>query len=226
MGIAHYPEHGTDAETLLQRADVAMYMAKDERSGPRLLRPRERPPRPRTAWRSWASCGGPSATTSSCCTTSPRSTCGPAEVSGVEALVRWHHPIRGLLAPDGVRPARRARRAHAPAHPAGCSIARSASAARGATEGIELRVAVNLAVPSLLDVQLAEDVARLLAQARGARRTCSSSRSPRARVMTDPERAIAKLRGAERHGRAPRRSTTSAPATRRCRTCGACRSTS
>ncbi|QBC42719.1 hypothetical protein C1H71_03560 [Iodobacter fluviatilis] len=29
MGAAQYPEHGSDAETLLKRADIAMYHAKE-----------------------------------------------------------------------------------------------------------------------------------------------------------------------------------------------------
>ena len=33
IGVALFPEHGHDAETLLQRADVAMYQAKHRRSG-------------------------------------------------------------------------------------------------------------------------------------------------------------------------------------------------
>jgi diguanylate cyclase len=33
IGVALFPEHGDDAETLLQRADVAMYQAKRRRSG-------------------------------------------------------------------------------------------------------------------------------------------------------------------------------------------------
>jgi len=33
MGLALYPDHGTDAETLLRRADIALYEAKDEHRG-------------------------------------------------------------------------------------------------------------------------------------------------------------------------------------------------
>ena len=33
VGAALFPEHGNDADTLLQRADVAMYVAKKDHSG-------------------------------------------------------------------------------------------------------------------------------------------------------------------------------------------------
>src|SRR6185295_13195700 len=33
IGIALFPEHGADARTLLRRADVAMYSAKQKQSG-------------------------------------------------------------------------------------------------------------------------------------------------------------------------------------------------
>jgi hypothetical protein len=36
----------------------------------------------------------------SSCTTSRSWTCAPAQITGVEALVRWNHPTRGLMRPD------------------------------------------------------------------------------------------------------------------------------
>ena len=60
----------------------------------------------RPAAHAWRSCGRrSSATTSSRCTCSRRSTWRTAGVVGAEALVRWHHPTRGLLSPAELLPA-------------------------------------------------------------------------------------------------------------------------
>jgi diguanylate cyclase (GGDEF)-like protein len=39
IGIVLFPDHGEEAETLIRRADVAMYQAKDKRQGPALFEP-------------------------------------------------------------------------------------------------------------------------------------------------------------------------------------------
>src|SRR5439155_24707261 len=41
IGIAFAPQHGDDAKTLLQRADVAMYAAKGTRTGGRVYQPED-----------------------------------------------------------------------------------------------------------------------------------------------------------------------------------------
>ena len=49
IGVALYPDHGRDAETLLRRADVAMYVAK--RAAPAMpSTPRTRTPTAPPAW--------------------------------------------------------------------------------------------------------------------------------------------------------------------------------
>src|SRR5439155_15056183 len=39
IGIATFPEHGTDADTLLRHADVAMYQSKEAHSGAGIYSP-------------------------------------------------------------------------------------------------------------------------------------------------------------------------------------------
>ena len=100
IGVSIYPEHGDDVDTLMQRADVAMYQAKSKNS---LFEVYDEPqdeydPRRLTPGRRAA----PRASTSASCrsSTSRRPMLANGDVEGVEALVRWQHPERGLLPPD------------------------------------------------------------------------------------------------------------------------------
>ena len=190
VGVAHHPEHGSDAETLLQRADVAMYMAKEERSGHAFYAPESDPDDPNRL----ALVGELRRAISDdelVLHYQPKIDLRTDEVSGVEALVRWVHPIRGLLAPMEFVPL---------VEHAGLMrpltlwvLDRALGQCRAwREEGIDLRVAVNLAVPSLLDVQLAAEVARLLAK-HGVPAHLLELEITESSVMTDPKRAIAKL---------------------------------
>ena len=114
VGIAIFPEHGADADTLLRRADVALYLSKDAHApclylagagslltgaaraglGP-AARARER----RRARRLLPAAGRPA----------------HGHIVRAEALVRWQHPTRGLLRTGRLPAARRAHRPDAPA---------------------------------------------------------------------------------------------------------------
>jgi diguanylate cyclase (GGDEF)-like protein len=190
VGIAHYPEHGADAEILLQRADVAMYIAKDQRSGHALYSPENDPYDPNRL----ALVGELRRAISDdelVLHYQPKIDLQTNAVSGVEALVRWRHPVRGLLAPMEFVPLAEHT---ALMRPLTLWVLDHALAQSRAwrEQGLELRVAVNLAVPSLLDAQLGDDVARLLAK-HDVPAHLLELEITESSIMTDPQRAIAKL---------------------------------
>ena len=190
VGVAHYPEHGADAEVLLQRADVAMYLAKRERSGHALYAPERDPYDPNRL----ALVGELRRAISDdelVLHYQPKIDLRTNQVSGVEALVRWAHPVRGLLAPAEFVPLAEHTSLMRPLTL--WVLEKAISQCRAWREdGLEMRVAVNLAVPSLLDAQLAPDVARLLAK-HEVPPGLLELEITESSIMTDPQRSIAKL---------------------------------
>jgi diguanylate cyclase (GGDEF)-like protein len=98
IGIALYPEHGTDARTLLRRADAAMYVAKQKQSGYSFHRQDEASHSAeqlalvvelRTAIESGELE----------LYFQPKLHVRTGIMTRCEVLVRWNHPRRGVLAP-------------------------------------------------------------------------------------------------------------------------------
>jgi diguanylate cyclase (GGDEF)-like protein/PAS domain S-box-containing protein len=100
VGIAAYPRHGSDADTLLRRADMAMYAAKRNRDGgfgvysPDLDRHGSERLGLITDLRRGI------ALDELTLHYQPQVDCRTGGLVGIEALVRWWHPERGLLSPD------------------------------------------------------------------------------------------------------------------------------
>ncbi len=98
-GIALHPEHGADLDVLLRRADIAMYRAKATRSGHHVYTEADDLSgalRLRTQNELRAALASDELAVHY----QPKVTLATGAVEGVEALVRWHHPTRGLLQPD------------------------------------------------------------------------------------------------------------------------------
>lgn len=162
IGIAMYPRDGTDALTLLKHADTAMCRAKIANSGfeffeasmeqlicaHQLLENELRRALQREEFVLFYQ---------------PQARLGDGRVIGAEALVRWNHPVRGMIAPDGFIPLAEE---NALINPLGEWVLRTACAqARAWIEaGLPaMRIAVNLCAGQLLQPDFDATVKRILA---------------------------------------------------------------
>ncbi|MEV5827545.1 bifunctional diguanylate cyclase/phosphodiesterase [Spirillospora sp. NPDC052242] len=99
VGIALFPDHAPDFELLLQRADVAMYNAKESRTGVEVYSPQKDRNSParltmlgdlrRAVDRSELELFY-----------QPKVSLRDGQLVGMEALLRWRHPEQGLLEPE------------------------------------------------------------------------------------------------------------------------------
>jgi diguanylate cyclase (GGDEF)-like protein/PAS domain S-box-containing protein len=154
-------ESGTTALDLLRNADVAMYRAKERRSGVELYRPEDDLHTPeRVALASdlrRALARGEELTID----VQPQVDVRSGELLAVEALVRWGHPQHGRLAPGAFVELAERNGLMGPLTERVLGLALEALA--GWREaGIGLRVSVNLSAPNLLDATFPATVARLL----------------------------------------------------------------
>ncbi|MFI5938271.1 putative bifunctional diguanylate cyclase/phosphodiesterase [Actinoplanes sp. NPDC051494] len=161
IGIAVSPRHGHDAKTLVRHADVAMYAAKDS-GGLRIYNTGMDASSPQRlaviADLRVAVERGELAVAYQ-----PKVDPRTGRVVGVEALARWSHPLRGPVSPDEFIPLAE----HSGlVRPLTLFVLETALRCRAgwAAMGYDLHVAVNLSPNSLLDADLTEVVARLLAE--------------------------------------------------------------
>jgi diguanylate cyclase (GGDEF)-like protein/PAS domain S-box-containing protein len=162
IGICVFPLHADDRETLVQRADIAMYAAKRARTGPAFYDAgSDEHSRDRLAL--LGELPGAIERRELILHYQPKFDLRSGEMCGVEALVRWNHPERGLLFPDAFLPVVEHTGLMRPMtlHIIEESLRQ---VVRWREAGLSLPVAVNLSAPNLLDAGLPRDVARLLAE--------------------------------------------------------------
>ena len=191
IGIALYPRDGRDVATLMQRADVAMYMAKDLHSGVELYS-EEQDRHSADQLRLLGDMRRALAAGDLVLHYQPRTDLTTGRIEGVEALMRWTHPRLGSIAPDVFIPlAERTGLIHAlTQHAIRTALAQQRAWAK---QGLDLTVAVNLSRRNLVDATFPERVRELLDEA-GVPASRLELEITESAIMADPTRAIRVLR--------------------------------
>jgi diguanylate cyclase (GGDEF)-like protein/PAS domain S-box-containing protein len=162
IGVAFYPDHGLSSEELMQRADVAMYTAKQEsiRYAYYDSRSDDHDPQRLTII---GELRRAIEQRELVLYYQPKASLSDGAVTSVEALLRWLHPERGLVPPDEFIPQAQETGLMKP-----LTLYVLDEALRQSREwqdaGVDLTVSVNLATRNLLDVAFPDDVAAALAK--------------------------------------------------------------
>src|SRR4051812_29113612 len=160
IGLAMHPRHGEDNETLQQRADIAMYSAKQAGRGYAVFEPELDRHSPRRL----ALAGGLRSAINEGQIRlyyQPKADLRTGRIMGCEALARWDHPEFGIVGPNEFVPI---------AEQTGLITPLTSFVLDAAIQqvrewkdaGLDLSVPVNLSARSFLDTQLAVEIPRLL----------------------------------------------------------------
>jgi diguanylate cyclase (GGDEF)-like protein len=163
VGIAMFPMHAEDAETLLRRADVAMYVAKENGGGYEVYQDsfdRHNPQRltligqVRPALESGEFV----------MFYQPKVRLMDGRVAGAEALIRWEHPTLGLVPPDEFIPLVEKTVLLRPlTHYVAETVLKQWREWAGM--GIRLPISINVSPRSLLDADFPDSIKQLLQEA-------------------------------------------------------------
>ncbi|MCG3112202.1 MAG: EAL domain-containing protein [Candidatus Manganitrophus sp. SB1] len=160
IGISLFPDHGDDANTLLRRADMAMYEAKQQSTGYAVYSPQhERHNSSHLIL--MGDLRHAIDRNELFLQYQPKIDLRNRSIIGVEALVRWQHPSRGTVPPDQFIPLSEQ---GGLIKPLTLWVLKAALSQCHAWHqaGLKLSVAVNLSARNLQDSQLPDQVARLL----------------------------------------------------------------
>jgi len=164
IGIAMFPDDATSGELLMQRADVAMYLAKQRRSGvERYVADLDRNSPARLALFGELRRGLDRGELE--LHYQPKVYLTDGQPAGVEALVRWRHPVRGMLTPEDFIPI--VQQSYLMRELTAYVIETGlAQAAVWRQSGLDIQVSVNVSGRDLLDSGLADLVSQGLARHR------------------------------------------------------------
>jgi diguanylate cyclase (GGDEF)-like protein len=161
VGFALAPDDGTDVDTLVRRADVAMYAAKRQHLAV-VHYQREHDHYDPAALTLVAELGTAIAQDQLVLHYQPKIDLAGGAVAAVEALVRWEHPTRGLLYPDAFIPA--AEQTELIEDLTRWALRTAARALPELDPAGEVGVAINVSARSLVRPDFADEVLALLGE--------------------------------------------------------------
>jgi len=197
IGVAFFPGHGKDVDTLIQRADVAMYLAKTAQSGCEIYaveKDQYSPSRLALVGELRHAIDHDEFVVHY----QPKVDLKTGEVKGVEALLRWDHPLRKLIPPDEFIPLAE----HTGLIESLTSYVLDQSLKQIALwrdGGLDLKVAVNLSTRSLLNENFPEEVSKALKKWRVSPSSLQLEITEHT-ILADPTRAAGVLATLSRMG--------------------------
>ncbi|MDX1388374.1 MAG: EAL domain-containing protein, partial [Acidobacteriota bacterium] len=186
-GIALFPDHGSDAETLVQRADVAMYVAKRTRSAVEVYDEEKDLTSVRQLLLT-GELGDAIDKDQLILHYQPKVSAATGNVVGVEALIRWRHAELGVIPPEEF-----------------IGLAEHSGLIRPLTTwvlqvgllqcaewrrlGLDLGISINVSTQNLLEGDLVGVIERMLVTAELPAQALTLEITESA-IMTDPPRAL------------------------------------
>jgi diguanylate cyclase (GGDEF)-like protein len=199
IGAAIYPDHGTDVITLLRRAEVAMYDAKDHSATWALYTPDAEQHSPERLelladLRRALDAGSDELQLHY----QPQIDLATGHVCGAESLLRWNHPQRGFISPDMI--IRIAEHTAIMRRLTARVIEEAVSQlAKWRADGLQLRVSVNVSARDLHRGEFVDDLAELLAE-RGVPANQLQIEITEGALMADSRRVLLTLHRLDRLG--------------------------
>ena len=190
IGCSVFPDFSADAGELLQHADIAMYEAKRGRLGTKMYDP-SKDGHTTEGLGLLAEFLAALNSDQLILHYQPKVYAATGEIAGVEALVRWQHPRRGLLQPAEFLPAIEDSELMEPTTAHILRLALS-QARRWEDAGLDLPLAVNVSARCLTDPKLAETVGALLAEF-GLRPSRLTLEITEGSLTGDPEDVVVRL---------------------------------
>jgi diguanylate cyclase (GGDEF)-like protein len=190
VGVVRAPEHGTEAATLLRRAETAMHSARDAHGGPVIWEPAYEVKGQRrlavvSALREALSTGAIGVAFQ------PKIDCRTGVPTGVEALARWTHPALGAIGPDEFVPLAEA--SGLMGLLTSTVMRQSLTACRGwQRRSPQVGVSVNVSADTLLDASFVTEAAAILT-AVGVDPTLLTLELTEGVVMADPALATERM---------------------------------